>query len=445
MKKWLSVALALLMVLSTTAVALAEDLPTIDQLKLGEDYKGITANLKFLSHRTDLQDTKLKEYAEKFHEFYPGITIEYETVTDYAQDALIRLTGGNWGDVMMVPADIDRDEYSKFFIPFGTLDALSPLYNFADSREFGGLVYGMPSTGNAQGIVYNKRIFADAGVTEIPKTPEAFIAALTAVKEKTDAIPLYTNYAAGWTMGAWDAYISGSATGDPDYMNRVLPHAKDPFADPGDGTHAYTVYKILYDAVANGLIEDDYTTTDWESSKVKLNSGEIACMVLGSWAFTQMVEAGPNGGDIGYMSFPISIGGKQYASADADYSYGISVEAPFDNQVAAMLYVKWLIHESGFTYSEGGIPIDKSGAYPDLYASFGDVEMVPNTPAVAGEETLLNELNAESTLAVNANGNTKVQQIIEHAANGDKSLDEIMTEWNTAWSDAQTALSVAVQ
>ena len=30
-----------------------------------------------------------------------------------------------------------------------------------------------------------------------------------------------------------------------------------------------------------------------------------------------------------------------------------------------------------------------------------------------------------------------VQQIVEHAANGDKTFDEIMDEWNEAWSDAQ--------
>ena len=51
---------------------------------------------------------------------------------------------------------------------------------------------------------------------------------------------MYTNYAAGWTMGAWDAYIGGTATGDPDYMNNVLTHSKNPFKDPGDGTHATT-------------------------------------------------------------------------------------------------------------------------------------------------------------------------------------------------------------
>ena len=41
-------------------------------------------------------------------------------------------------------------------------------------------------------------------------------------QKQTNVIHLYINYAAGWTMGAWDAYLGCSATGDADYMNNVL-------------------------------------------------------------------------------------------------------------------------------------------------------------------------------------------------------------------------------
>ena len=38
---------------------------------------------------------------------------------------------------------------------------------------------------------------------------------------------------------------------------------------------------------------------------------------------------------------------------------------------------------------------------------------------------------------INAGGKDKVQKIIEHAANGDESYDDIMAEWNAAWTQAQ--------
>ncbi len=441
MKKLLSVFLALSMLLTMASFAAAEDtLPTLDQLVWGEN-ADITADITFAYHRTDIPD-KLQGYVDEFRKTYPNVTVKYDLVTDYAQNALLRVGTENW-TIMGIPT-VDKDELSGYFVPFGTVEALSEKYNFVDAWAYDGTVYGIPSTGNAQGIVYNKAVFEKAGVTELPKTPDEFIAALKAIKDNTDAIPLYTNYAAGWTMGAWDAYIGGSATGDPAYMMQVLPHKADPFTDAGDGTGPYAVYKILYDAVKEGLIEEDYTTTDWEGCKGMINNGKIGCMVLGSWAFTQMRDAGDHGEDIGYMSFPITVNGKQYASAGADYCFGINVQATYEQKLASLYYIKFLTEQSGFAYSEGGVPIDKAGEYPDLYAAFDGIEFVADAPALAGEESLLNELNAESELAINAGGNTKIQEIVEHAFNGDKEFDDIMADWNEAWTDAQKALGVTV-
>ena len=444
MKKLFSLVLALCLALGLVSFASAEEtLPTFDQLVLGEN-ADLTAKIHFAYHRTDIPE-KLNGYVEEFRKIYPNVEIEYELITDYAENALLRVGNTDW-TIMGIPT-VQKDELSRYFVPLGSLETLSGLYNFMSSWSFDGICYGIPSTGNANGVLYNKRIFAEAGVTELPKTPDEFIAALKAVKEKTDAIPLYTNYAAGWTMGAWDAYIGVAATGKDTYMNQELPHAKDPFADQGNGTGPYAVYKILYDAVAEGLIEDDYTTTDWEGCKPMLNNGQIASMVLGSWAFTQMrdAEGGEHPEDVGYMAFPVTIDGKQYAPAGGDYNFAINAQASYEEKLASMYYLKWLTHESGFAYSEGGVPIDKNGQYPDLYAAFDGIDMLSDADSLPGEETLLSELNSESELNFNAGGNTKVQEIIEHAFNHDKSFDDIMADWNAAWSNAQAALNVEVK
>ena len=444
MKKLVSLLLALCLVLGMASFAAAdEELPTLDQIVIGEN-TDLTAKIHFAYHRTDIPD-KLNGYVEEFRKIYPNVEIEYELITDYAENALMRVGNTDW-TIMGIPT-VQKDEFSKYFVPLGSLETLSGLYNFMSDKSYEGVCYGIPSTGNANGVLYNKRIFAEAGVTELPKTPDEFIAALKAVKENTDAIPLYTNYAAGWTMGAWDAYIGVAATGKDTYMSQDLPHAKDPFADQGNGTGPYAVYKILYDAAAEGLIEDDYTTTDWEGCKPMFNNGQIATMVLGSWAFTQMrdAEGGEHPEDVGYMAFPVTIDGKQYAPAGGDYNFGINVQASYEEKLASLYYLKWLTHESGFAYSEGGVPIDKNGEYPDLYAAFDGIDMLSDADALEGEETLLSELNAESELNFNNGGNTKVQEIIEHGFNHDKDFDDIMADWNEAWSEAQAALNVEVK
>lgn len=179
-----------------------------------------------------------------------------------------------------------------------------------------------------------------------------------------------------------------------------------------------------------------------------INCGEIGTMVFGSWAFTQMQGAGPNPDDNGYMSFPITINGKQYASAGPDYCFGININASVDNKKAALAFVKWFTEKSGFAYNEGGIPIAADdNNYPAAYAAFSEnnVAFVADAPAAAGESDLLNALNSESELNINAGGNLKVQEIIEHASNGTKSFDDIMADWNAAWSAAQKSESVEIK
>lgn len=430
----------------STGLVFAEEteVPTIDSITLGEDYTDLEATIKVLTHRTDLVDDETKGfpvYLEEFAKLYPNITVEYEAVTDYAEDIKIRLTTDDWGDVCMIPTNLQKNELADEFISFGEKEALDELYVMLNNFTYDGQVYGIPSTGNAQGIVYNKKVFEEAGITELPKTPSEFIEALQAIKDNTEAIPLYTNFAAGWTMGAWDAYIGGSATGDADFMNYGIVHGENPFTDNGEETGPFAVYNVLYQAVAQGLIEDDPTTTDWEGCKGMINNGEIGTMVLGSWAVVQMQEAGPNADDIGYMPFPITVDGKQYASAGPDYCYGINVHSDADKQLASMIYVKWLTEESGFSYNEGGIPINVGGEYPDTLASFDGVELIVDNPAPEGEEDLFGNINTESEVALNSD-NTHVQMVLEHALQGDMTMEEIADEWNQAWSDAQAEYDV---
>ncbi len=413
-------------------------------MKVGETATDIKADLKILTNRTDLIEESFSAYVTEFTAMYPNVTITYEGITDYDNDATTRLTSGNWGDICCIPATVDLSELSNYFEAFGSYDALKEMYEFTDKKMYDNTVYGIPSMGNVSGIVYNKAVFEAAGITELPKTPDDFLEGLQLIADNTDAIPLYTNYAAGWTLTAWDAYISGGATGDADFKNNGLVHAKDPFAKREDMTGPYAVYDVLYEAVVRGLTEDDPTTTDWEGCKAQINEGNIGCMVLGSWAVPQMQAGGPNVGDIAYMPFPITVDGQQYASASADYCYGVNVNSSADEKTAAMLYIKWLTESSGYAGSQGGIPIVKGEAYPESLESFTNVTLVTDNPAPSGEEDLFNNINNSSELSLDSDP-THVAAIVEAAIGGTKTMEEIADEWNAAWTNAQESNGVTPQ
>ena len=111
----------------------AKELPTIDSIKLGEDYTDLTASIKVLTHRTDIVDTTFQDYIKKFNESYPNITIEYEAVTDYAEDIKLRLTTDDWGDICGIPTNLQKNELEDEFISYGdkkTLDIMEMFMEF---------------------------------------------------------------------------------------------------------------------------------------------------------------------------------------------------------------------------------------------------------------------------------------------------------------------------
>jgi len=281
--------------------------------------QSLSGTITVLSNRTDLdQDGTLAKYSAAFTKLNPGVTVKWQTATDYAGETATRMSTKDYGDVLLIPGALSADKFADFFTPLGTVADLGKKYQFINEGAYNGTVYGIADTGGAQGLLYNKDIFKAAGITAVPTTPADFQADLKLIKDNTKAIPLYTNYHAGWPLTQWNSGIE-AFSGDPDYVNLKIPHMDAPFAA---GTPLYSSFKLLYDAVKAGYTEKDPTTTDWEKSKTMVATGQIGVMALGSWAISQMqaaaVAAGKDPSVIGYMPYPTSVNGKQYAGAGGD-------------------------------------------------------------------------------------------------------------------------------
>ena len=329
----------------------------------------------------------------------------------------------------------------NYFIPLGDYSTLNGIYNFVTAKTYDNKVYGIPNGGTAGGIAYNKKVWEKAGIKELPKTPDEFIDDLKLIDEKTDAIPLYTNFSAGWTMGAWNDYVGVASNADPDYKNNKLLHQKDPFTKNDENSGPYAVFYTLYEAVSQKLVEEDPASSDWESSKVKINNGEIATMVLGSWCVNQFKQAGDNPDDIGYMPFPITVNGVQAAASGGQYAYAINNQSSTDNQIAAMVYVKWLLEESPIFDDEGSIPALKGKDLPDSLSEFKDTELLEDSAPAEGEESLYDDIrNTAEVLS----GDYPVSEVLEAALYGNKSLDDLMAEWNQKWTSAQESNGVEI-
>ncbi|MFF4716955.1 ABC transporter substrate-binding protein [Streptomyces eurythermus] len=400
--------------------------------KAPADPADASGTIKVLTHRTDLvQNGTMARYAEEFNKVYPKVKVKFEALTDYEGEVKIRMNTDDYGDVLMIPAAVAKNDYPKFFAPLGTAAELGGTYRFSDKTEVDGKVYGIAQFGTANGFVYNKAVWKKAGLTGWPATPGEFLADLRAVKAKTDALPYYTNFKDGWPLTAWSNSI-GSVTCDAEAGDK-LAGAVSPWREGGE---LNTIDSLLHDIVEDGLSEKDPNTTNWEASKGLIARGEVATMQLGSWAVTQMRDAAEKAGtdpdDIGFMPFPVRKDGKYCAVLASDYQQAVNAHSA--HKAAARAWIDWFTRESGYAAAEGAVPALKSAAMPGTLKDFvdNDVTFLERSEAKTGE---VNAIDNAAEIGLNKpDYRQKLVDLARGAQHG--SLDDYFADLDKRWNEA---------
>ena len=402
---------------------------------------GEKLTLTVLTHRTDRKDDgTLAEMTKSFEE-KNNCTVVYQAFTDYSTDVPTMMNTTDYGDVLMIPDTVKLEDLSNFFEPLGTYDEMNAKYMWADKKMYDNTVYGIAHLGTiAGGICYNKRIWKEAGITELPKTPADFVADLKLIAENTDAIPYYTNFAnADWTLVQWASLVN-SASGSKSYETDILTSKRDLFV-PGDAY--YEVYKLMFDIFKDPTLhEEDPATSDWEGCKKAINDGKIATMVMGSWAVSQFKEAGENPDDIGYMPAPFNVNGKQYAESTADYCLGVNKNRSDEIKELGKKYITWFVEESGFAQKEGSVCALRGSAMPDYLTDFADCEFFVTDTAPEGLVGVWDAINNDSEVGTwqGDAANFKIQ-IAEaaFAGEGEDKFESILADANSKWNTTRDA------
>lgn len=298
----------------------------------------IKGEITWATHRVDLVDTKFKEYVEAFKAKYPGITdVKIEGIKDYNQTMRVRMAANEFPDVMNL-IDTKPSDFPKYYEPLDSLGWNDRLY-FVDATSFEGKLYGISQQAAVNGLLYNKKAFAAAGVTAPPKTVDE----LYAVAEKLKAsgiTPMATAYKDAWTLQYWERpadFIYGKNSLRNDNMNTDTPF----MADNAYGK-AFSIIKTMYD---KGYLEPDIYSSSYDQVAKDIAAGKIGMMYIGNWLAAYLIDNGMAMEDIGFAPLPHDNSGKLYGSLQGDWAYAVSKTS--DNKAAAMAFVKFMIEESG--------------------------------------------------------------------------------------------------
>lgn len=435
MKKKVGVLLCFVIILTLSSVLSAcgssgEDKPTegskgsstpTENSAAGNE-SDISGTITFLTNRTDMIGKEYDEYLKRFNEKYPNIKVELEgSQTDYNQQAMVRLAGDELPDVMFIPM-IPNSDLSKYFVPLDDL-GLNDKITFKDFKAFEGKVYGLSSGNSTSGIVYNKKAFADAGITEVPKTWDEFLAACEKLKQK-GIIPLASNFKDKWPLNNWAYDLPRVIEDKPDFPN-TKQNTDTPFTmDNGYGK----AFSLIRDLNENGYLEKDINSTNWEQSKKDIASGKFAMYFLGNWVINQVIESGTTSDNVGFFPLPYDNSGTLRAAISPDYFYAVSKTSKHPE--AAKAFVKWMLEESGYE--------DFAGFISPLKGKESKLAQLKEFQATGVE---LQEGTADDPIVTDITNKAQIDiPAITQEFVLAKDPQSVFDKWNKAWAKAKKDL-----
>ncbi len=254
--------------------------------------------ITFSSNRTDLQNTLLPQFVADFNKEFPDIKVNIETIKDYQAAIKVKMSSNDLPDVWTVHNGYyTKDQLTKYNLP---LDDYEFTKDFLYSEVFSGSdgkIYALPQGASATGVVYNKKIFSELGIS-VPQTLDEMISAGKKITGSGRA-GLATAAKAGWPLQYYWLDIANTIAGDGNYRN-TLAENEAPFTVDSPMGKAFSLLKAFREA---GILEKDPLSSDWEPIKKDFRDGKVGMFILGPWFIPQALDP-LTLDDVGFFPLP---------------------------------------------------------------------------------------------------------------------------------------------
>ncbi len=287
-KKRAAIALAGLMALSSLAVAPMSAMADEDPVNLYFMFNG--------PEYTDAYHDLIDHYTEE----HPNVNIELEILqNDYQTVLRSRLNSGDVPDLFLSSAYSDNTLYADYIYDLENEDFIK---NFSEktltSVTEDGHVTGMPFLVQSHGFIYNKELFKQAGIEELPTTLDG----LREVCEKLTAAgiqPFSSGFGEWWILPqtVYPA-MSDAYDGDYDKLFEDVKNGDLKFGDLPQVDFALDLLDLIKEYSGDKPME---STNDLQCSDFA--TGKVAMIHNGSWDEAS-IRAIKEDIDIGYVYMP---------------------------------------------------------------------------------------------------------------------------------------------
>jgi arabinogalactan oligomer/maltooligosaccharide transport system substrate-binding protein len=236
-----------------------------------------------------------------------------------------------------------------------------------DTTKYQGKTYGVPSVTDTLGLLYNKAIFAKAGIAAPPKNWDEFQADSAIIKAKTGAYGTYVNPDSYFSQ----VFLYGEGA------DLVDPGNKKITINSPEAVKALTVAKKVYDSSS---MKVDFTAA-YDNMQASFKSGKVAMVVQGPWSVTDDYS-GDQFKDKSNLGFaPVPAGSTGTAAAPTG-GHDLVVYAGTKSLTASELFASFM------TNTDAQVEIaTKNGTLPTRTSAY--TPAVTADPAIAGFQPIL--------------------------------------------------------
>lgn len=221
--------------------------------------------------------------------------------------------------------------------------------------QFEGRTYGVPYDVGMVGFWYNKKLFAQAGITAPPATWAEFLEDVKKLKA-AGVTPIALAGKEKWPGHYYWAYLAMRVAGLP-----VLQQAAATKDFTGAGfVQAGTHLKELVDLqpFQTGFLGAGYSTPGGQAAT--MGNGKAAMELMGQWAPSVQKDAGADlGADLGFFPFPTVGGGVGQATEVFGGGSGFALRKGAPKEALDFLKFFVLENESKLLASNGYLPVVK--------------------------------------------------------------------------------------
>nr|WP_236838927.1 ABC transporter substrate-binding protein [Caldalkalibacillus salinus] len=260
----------------------------------------VTLNL--FQFKVEIRD-ELQAMLDEFEAEHPDIKVEMETVgggADYgaalrakfsSEEAPDIFNNGGFNELQLWKehlADLSDEPWVEHVLPL----AKAPM------TDEDGKIYGMPLNLEGYGFIYNKDLFAEAGIEEPPTTLSELKAAAEKLEE-AGITPFAAGYGEWWVIGQHLLNIPFAQQEDTDAFIEGLNEGTETFV----GNEHFENFKDVIDMeIAYG--NSNPMTTDYNTQVTLFATGEAAMLQQGNWTENMIYEINP---DMNMAFLPIHI------------------------------------------------------------------------------------------------------------------------------------------